>query len=144
MRLSFANRDLPALTRLLDSLELAPAPSRARTHLLAALTQHLEIFSKDEYDLVCLYATLNEDGTPQVSPDGTVTLTDPATAGEFHTEHNTLLAEEMSVELADGKAATLLNALGASSQCFAGDDARALDLLAQSLEQDGQHEGREP
>lgn len=143
MRLSFVNRDLPALTRLLDSLKLTPAPSRARTHLLGPLTQHLETFSKDEYDLVCLYATLNKDGTPQVSPDGTVTLKDPAKTTEFHTEYSTLLAEEVSVELADDKAATLLNALGASSQCFAGDDARALDLLAQSLEQDGQHVGRE-
>lgn len=134
MKLVFTNRDLPALTRLLDSLELTPAPSRARTHLLGALTDGLEVFSRDEYELVCLYGTLNEDGTPQVNPDGTVTLKDPAKAGEFHAEHDQLLAEAVSVELGDDKAATLLNALNASAQCFAGAEATALDLLATSLE----------
>lgn len=141
MRLSFLNRDLPALTRLLDSLELAPTPSRARTHLLGTLTGHVETFSKDEYDLVCLYATLNEDGTPYVSPDGTVTLKDAAKTTEFHAEHDQLLAECVSVELADDKAATLLSALNASAQCFAGAEATALDLLATSLEQGSQHGG---
>lgn len=141
MRLAFVNRDLPELTRLLDSLELAPAPSRARTHLLGALTDGLEVFSRDEYELVCLYATLNEDGSPRVNSDGTITLKDPAKATEFHTEHSTLLAEEVSVELADDKAATLLNALNASTQCFAGTEATMLDLLAQSLENGIQEEG---
>lgn len=135
MKLTFTNRDLPALTRLLDTLELAPTPSRARTHLLAALTPTLETFSRDEYDLVCHYAQLGEDGTPQVNPDATITLATPEKTTEFTTEHDQLLSEEVNVELSNDKAAALLDAVNASSQCFAGDTARALDVLASRLEQ---------
>lgn len=143
MRLVFVNRDLPALTRLLDSLELAPAPSRARTHLLTTLNGHLEAFSRDEYNLVRLYAELGEDGSPRVNADGTITLKDPAKTGEFHAEHDQLLGEKISVELGDDKASRLLAAIDASAQCFAGDNARALDLLATSLEQAPSGGGRD-
>lgn len=135
MKLSFTNRNLPGLAALLDTLELPPTPSRARTHLLAALTPALETFSRDEYDLVRHYAQLGEDATPQVNPDGTVSLKNPDQASEFHTEHDQLLSEEVTVEFTSDKATLLLDALAASSQCFAGDTARALDVLATSLEQ---------
>ncbi|MDO5722414.1 MAG: DUF1617 family protein [Actinomycetaceae bacterium] len=135
MKLAFTNRDLPAVTALLDTLELPPTPSRARTHLLAALAPAIETFSQDEYDLVRLYAQLGEDGSPKVNGDGTITLQDPGKASEFHTEHTQLLSEEVTVEFTSDKAALLLDALNASSQCFTGDTARALDILATSLEQ---------
>lgn len=134
MKLLFNNQQLPALTNLLDTLQLPPAPSRARTHLLEALKPHLEAFSRDEYELVSQYAKLKDDGTPHLKADGTITITDPAKATEFHTEHKNLLAETVSVEIADDKANRLYGALEASSQCFAGEQATALNVLITGIE----------
>lgn len=135
MHFTVTNRDLPALANLLDTLELTPAPSRARTRLLTQIRQAVETFSRDELALVTGYATTDADGSPVVGTDGTITLADPGKAEEFHAEHTRLLSEHVTLELEDDKAHNLHTALEASTQTFTGDAASALDVLATALEQ---------
>lgn len=135
MHLTVTNRDLPTLANLLDTLELTPAPSRARTRLLTQIRQAVETFSRDELELVTTYATTDSDGQPVVEVDGTITLADPGKTEEFHAEHTRLLSEQVTLELEDDKAHNLQAALEASTQTFTGDAATALDVLATALEQ---------
>ncbi|MBM7051704.1 DUF1617 family protein [Rothia sp. ZJ1223] len=134
--LKIRNHHLPAITGLLDGLELAGSASRARTKLHSALLAHLEALGVSEVELARQYATLNEDGEILLDEAGGFTLKDPGQASEFVTEHQALMNETVTVpSLYEEQYGVLTKALVDYPGTFSGSDAITYDLLCDTLEE---------
>ncbi|MBT1017613.1 DUF1617 family protein [Canibacter sp. lx-72] len=134
--LKIRNHHLPAISGLLDVLELAGSASRARTKLHAALLVHLEALGVSEVELARQYATLDETGEIALDEAGGFALKDPGQAVEFATEHQALMNETITVpSLYEEQYAILAKALADYPGTFSGSDATAYDLLCDALEE---------
>ncbi|AOZ73077.1 hypothetical protein BSR29_03055 [Boudabousia liubingyangii] len=140
--LKIPNHTLPAVTGLLDGLELAGAASRARTKLHTALLTHLEALGASEVELARQYATLDETGEIVLDEAGGFTLKDPSQSSEFAGEHGALMNETVAVpSLYEEQYRVLAKALADYPGTFKGPDATAYDLLCDALEQATVKEG---
>lgn len=134
--LKIRNHTLPAITGLLDGLELAGAASRARTKLHTILLAHLEALGISEVELARQYAILDDDGEILLDEAGGFTLKDPTQASEFKAEHQALMNETITVpSLYEEQYAVLAKALAEYPGTFKGSDATTYDLLCDALEQ---------
>ncbi|MCD4549177.1 DUF1617 family protein [Schaalia sp. lx-260] len=134
--LKIRNHHLPAITGLLDGLELAGSASRARTKLHASLLVHLEALGASEVELARQYATLDQDGEILLDEAGGFTLKDPGQASEFKAEHQALMGEAVLLpETYENQYAVLTKALAEYPGTFSGTDATAYDLLCDALEE---------
>lgn len=101
------NHHLPAITSLLDSLELARQ-----------------------------YAVLDDNGEILLDEGGGFTLRNPEQAGEFTVECQTLMNETITIPVAYVEQYGILTkALADYPGTFAGSEALAYDLLCEALEE---------
>lgn len=135
MPLYLDNRYIPPAITFLDNLPLSGAASRARTRLMSALAPHMSALQDAEYALATEHASLNPDGTPDMSENGQITFTNREAAQVFQREHHVLLSERAKIEETyAGQFQTLTHALTSCSQEFTGVEAVVYDALLSALE----------
>lgn len=131
-----ANRHLQPVAELLSGMSLKPAQSRARSKLLTLVTEAIERFGRDEYELISHYAQQTPEGKPKIEADGTFTLADPSRAEEFHTARNQLFDSlaEVSGPTYATHLADVAQLLADYDQKLSGQDAVAFDVLYDAVE----------
>lgn len=129
-----AHQISPAIT-LLSDMPLTGSASRARSKLIRLLEQAYASFAEDEYDLVCAHAVCDEDGQPVIEDGGTITLTDPSHASQFHAQHQQLLTHRVEVAgpTYEHHAQDVVSFLDTTTVELTGDAATAYDALYDAI-----------